>query len=518
MKKLVSLILALALVLSVMSFATVASAEDYVKLTWVQGNSPAPKDNDMVLEELNKILRERIGVEIEIVYMSSDEVGTSIASGEVYDMYFTCGWYNEFNKNVADGIFANLYKDGQNLVKEWAPKLWESMPESVWELACSSGDNLPYGSGLYAIPVYKDIAPENFIVYDAQVAQDAGIEVPDIISSWDEMTPYLGALKAAMEANPDLGLHPVNIGGAPAGVETSFDFISRTALIGVIFGTDKVVSVFDDPDIMDRYRTMHKWYELGYVNPDSPLQSEDTINSKQHHISFVQAWDGYDYTPSRGFWVKMARYSGPFLNSDGVQGAMNAFSIALEDDPAKFQKAMEFQELINTDKEIRDILAFGVPGYHFEYRDVTDEEGNVLGQAVVRTQAGSDGYTPWRFSQANYAINSIEASEETLNGTYPAPDLTQWERYFSYVADAPVSKISGFTFDYQNPIDFSTQFAEISALKEEYLKNIQCGVVDTDDPELGVPALKAKMEAAGLNDIIAEAQRQLDAYLASKDE
>ena len=214
----------------------------------------------------------------------------------------------------------------------------------------------------------------------------------------------------------------------------------------------------------------------------------------------------------------MTRYAGPFLNTDGVQGAMNAFSVTLLDDPARFEMAMKFQELVNTDKEVRDILAFGVPGYHFEYRDVKDAEGNVLGQAVVRTEVGRSNYTPWRFSQANYAINSIEASEETLNGTYPAPVLDQWDHYFAAVADAPVSKISGFTFDSKSPIDFTTQFAEISAIKEEYFKNIQCGVVDPDDPEVGVPAMRAKMEAAGLNDIIAEAQRQLDAYLASKGE
>ena len=112
MKKLVSLLVALTMLMGLVSFTAVASADDYVKLTWVQGNSPAPIDNAMVLEELNKITRERLGVEIEIVYMSSDEVGTSIASGEVYDMYFTCSWYNEFNKNVSDGIFANLYEGG----------------------------------------------------------------------------------------------------------------------------------------------------------------------------------------------------------------------------------------------------------------------------------------------------------------------------------------------------------------------------------------------------------------------
>lgn len=513
MKKLVAIVLAALMMLSVVSFA---SADDYVKLTWVQGNSPAPIDNDMVLEELNKITRERLGCEIEIVYMSSDEVGTSIAAGEVYDMYFTCSWYNNFNDNVSDGIYANIFEGGVNRIKEWAPKLWESMPETIWELACSSGENIE--DGLYAIPVYKDIAPENFIVYDAQVAADANIEVPAVISSWDELTPYVTALKKAMEADPSLGQYPLNIGGAPAGVESSFDFINRTPLIGVVFGDDKVCSVFDDEVIMDRYRTMHKWYTMGFVNPDAPTLTEDSIDSKLHHISFVQAWDDYDYTPSRGFWVKMTRYAGPFLNTDGVQGAMNAFSVTLLDDPARFEMAMKFQELVNTDKEVRDILAFGVPGYHFEYRDVKDAEGNVLGQAVVRTEVGRSNYTPWRFSQANYAINSIEASEETLNGTYPAPVLDQWDHYFAAVADAPVSKISGFTFDSKSPIDFTTQFAEISAIKEEYFKNIQCGVVDPDDPEVGVPAMRAKMEAAGLNDIIAEAQRQLDAYLAAKGE
>ena len=503
MKKTVSMLLALIMVLSMMTFVSFASAEEYMKLTWVQGNSPAPIDNAMVLEELNKITRERLGCEIEIVYMSSDEVQTSIQSGEVYDMSFTCSWYNNFNMNVANGIFANIW----GKVQEWTPTLWASMPESIWNLAKSVDGNL------YAIPVYKDVAPENFIVYDAQVAQDAGIEIPAKIDSWDEMTPFLVALKTAMEANPELGQYPVNIGGAPAGVESSFDFIDRTPLIGVVFGDDKVCSVFDDEEIVNRYRTMHKWYQMGLVNPDAPTLTEDAISGKLHHISFVQAWDDYDYTPSRKFWVKMTRYAGPFVNTDGVQGAMNAFSVTLEDDPARFEMALKFQELVNTDREVRDILAYGVPGYHFEYRDVKDADGNVLGQAVVRTEAGSSNYTPWRFSQANYAINSIEASEETLNGTYPPPVLDQWDHYFAAVADAPISKISGFTFNYQDPIDFSSQYAEISAIKQEFFANIQCGVVDPDDPEVGIPAMRAKMEAAGLNDIIAEAQRQLDAYL-----
>jgi len=507
MKKLIAIVLATVMMLSMVSFA---SAEgDYVKLTWVNGNAPAPIDNAQVLEELNKISREKLGVEVEIIYMTSDQVQTAIQSGEVYDMYFTCSWYNNFNNNVSNGYYANIW----GKVQEITPDLYATMPENIWNLARSTD------GGLYAIPVKKDYAPMNFIVYDAQFAKDAGIEIPEAISSWDEMTDYLVALKAAMEKDPTLGQYPVNIGGAPAGMESSFDFIDRTPLIGVKFGTTEVISVFDDPDVVDRYRTMYKWQQMGLVNPDAPTLTEDSIDSKLHHISFVQAWNDYDYTPSRGFWVEMTKYSGPFVNTDGVQGAMTAFDATLEEQPERLALCLKYQELVNTDKTYRDILAFGVPGVHFNYRDVIEEvkdaDGNVTetinhGQVAVRTDLGKSNYSPWRFSQGSYSLNSVEASEDTLNGTYPLPVVDQWDKYFKECETAPESKISGFTF---NSAAFNTQYSEISAIKDEYMKDIQCGVVD---PDVAIPEMRAKLDAAGLTDIIAEAQRQLDEYLASK--
>ena len=107
----------------------------------------------------------------------------------------------------------------------------------------------------------------------------------------------------------------------------------------------------------------------------------------------------------------------------------------------------------------------------------------------------------------------MEASEETLNGTYPLPVVDQWEKYFAECETAPESKISGFTFNSAEPIDFSAQYAEISAIKDEYMKQIQCGVVDPDE---AIPEMRAKMDVAGMPEILAEAQRQLDEYLASK--
>jgi putative aldouronate transport system substrate-binding protein len=294
-------------------------------------------------------------------------------------------------------------------------------------------------------------------------------------------------------------------------MESSFDMIDRTALIGVIFGTTKVCSVFDDPGVVERYQTMHKWYEAGYVNPDAPTLDENAIDSKLHHIGFTQAWTGYSYYGSRGFSTEYARYAGPVLSTDLLLGSLQCISATLEEDEARFKKALQFLELLCTNKEYRDTIAYGIEGEHFNYYDVNDIDGNYLGKAVVRTELGRSNYTPWLFNQGNYSLATPAFDIEEVKNGHPL--VNQWDLYYKEIEGAPVSSIAGFQFNYQDPIDFTQAYAEISAIKQEFFSSIQCGTVD---PDVAIPEMRAKMEEAGLNDIIAEAQRQLDAYLASK--
>ena len=493
MKKLASLVLALMLVLSVCSFA--GAEDDVIKLTWAMGTgSTAPKDNAMVLEELNKISREKLGVEVDIQYFTNDQLQNSIQSGEVFDMYFTCSWYNNFNVAVSNKLFANIWPH----LQEWTPDLYATMPENVWELAKSSD------GGLYAIPVKKDYCPENFIVYPADKAAELGFEIPANIEAWDDLTDFLVAWKETLPENE----YPVMVGGNPPGMETSFDFIDRTVQIGVLFGTTEVVTVYEDPKVMERYHTMNKWYNLGLINPDAAQLTEDAIDDKHQHLNFVQAWDGYDYSVGYGYNCEMTRYSGPFLSTDGVQGSMNAFSITLENDLERFEAAMKYQELVNTDKLYRDTLRYGVQGYHWNY--VTEEQSAACAGGVLRTQVGTDNYNPWAFSQGSYSLASIAVSQAQVDGTAKAPVMNQWDLYFANCENAEVSAISGFTFDSSK---WKANYAEITAIKDQYYKNYASGTINIDDV---YDEMMEKMNAAGLQDIIEDAQAQLDAYLASK--
>ena len=499
MKKLVSLVLALCLVLSMAAFT--ASAEgDIVKLTWAQGSgSTAPIDNAIVLEALNEISREKLGVECDIQYFTNDQIQLSMQAGEVFDMYFTCAWYNNFNTNVSNGMFANI----EGKIQEWTPDLYALLTEDTWEIARSAD------GGLYAIPVPKDIAAMNFIVYDKSFADANGIVVPERIEKWDEMTDYLVALQGSMGE----GEYAFEIAKTPAGWDTGFDFIDRTPLIGVIFGAEgeeatKVCVEFDDPLVMDRLRTIHKWYEMGLINPDAAVT--DSVDDKHNHIFTAQAWTGYDYSPSRGYPCGMTCYNGPILNTDSVQGAMNAFSVTLEDDEARFKKALEYQQLVNTDWEYRNILARGIEGKHVNYYEFTLDNGYTA-KAALQTELGSSNYSPWQFSQGSYPLTAVACTQAQVDGIDPAPAIDQWDRYYADIAAyAEVSNICGFSF---NSEGFDNVYAEISAVKQEYMDSLTSGTVD---PDVVVPEMLDKMYAAGLQDVIDACQAQLDAYMANK--
>ena len=495
MKKLVSLILTVVLALSMGTIACAgAQAEgETVKLTWAMGTGDvAPIDNAMVLEELNKMSSELIGVECDIQYFQNDQLLISIQSGEVFDIYFTCSWYNNFNQAVSQGLFANL--DGK--VQEMAPDLYASMTEDVWELAHSSD------GGLYAIPVKKDYAMMNFITYPADKAAELGFEIPDRITAWSDLTDFLVAWKATLADNE----YPVLIGGNPAGMESSFDFIDRTAMIGCIFGTTDVVTAFDDPEVMERYRTMAEWYKLGLVNPDAAQLNESSIDTTKERIGFVQAWPGYDYSVSNGYNTDMTCFFGPNLSTDGVQGSMNALSVTLEEDEARMAAALKYIELCHTNQLFNDTMRYGVQGYHWNY--VTEEQSAACAGGVLRTEVGTSNYAPWGFSQPAYFETSIAVSQEQVDGIAKAPVMDQYDQYYDAIAtSANVSAMAGFTWDSSA---FTTNLAEITAIKDEYYKDFATGTRPIDDV---YDEFMQKMNDAGLQDMIADAQAQLDAYL-----
>lgn len=109
-----------------------AATDEIVKLKLVT-RCGSFEDQDLVQEEMNKILREKIGVEIELGFIGlgdyDQNVQTMMAGGDDIDIVFTSNFANDYYSAVAKGAFLPL----DDLLKEYAPQSYANIPEKFWD-------------------------------------------------------------------------------------------------------------------------------------------------------------------------------------------------------------------------------------------------------------------------------------------------------------------------------------------------------------------------------------------------
>lgn len=475
MKKLVSLILALIMVLS-MGLCT-AQAEEPIKIVWWVYGSDAPIDTQMVVDAANAYSAEKIGVTVELLFKDEAGFDRDMQVGEYYDMTFTCDWANNFAYNAINEMFMDI----TDLVKEQTPALYECIDEKYWDVA-GSIDGV-----IYAVPTLKDMASQQFLRMDKERYEAMGFTLPDYIEFRD-LEPMLKAYK---ETYND---YPMAMGKAGlTGMSNSAQWIAGSYLCSPyhLAGTERenqIIPFWEDEVLMERFQLLHKWYELGYINPDAA--TTESVGKEVRTIRSGSAWPGYyvGHTSWGDMEVQGVCYAGPFMSTATMRGAMNAINAATTEEKAI--ACLKYLELLNTDRTFRDILRFGVEGTHFEYVDVDGVK------AVKRTQQGSDNW-----SMDGFVTGSV------VNASVVYDSIYDWEEIFKGYENALVSTLGAFTFDI-TPVEIEA--AACSAVMSKYSAEMYTGTLDIDAM---LPQIKAELEEAGIYDIQKEAQAQLDAYL-----
>lgn len=462
-----------------------ARDEDVVNLVWaLYSDTSMLSDWPEVEAALNEYSAEKIGVTCEFRYLDRDVLNASVMDGHEFDIAFTCDWWNDFAKNVSAGNFLDL----TDVLEEY-PELKETVLDAAW-----AGTKVNHR--VYAIPHMKDIGYEVFWILNSNYfLKDKGFE-KDLDIAFDEIEPYLKAYK---DDHPDD--YPIKI---PASGLTSWqnalaDWLSMDVLVGLDWaaqGTEReheVQCALDIPAWQDRLRTVHKWYEAGYINPDAaelttvPRAEAGVVQSGQGWFGAETVWANVIKEP-----VYISRFDGVYLSTSSIRGAMTAVS-AYTDHPAE---ALKLIELMNTDPWYRDTARYGIEGKHY-IRNYDD--------TVIRTADGSANVGVQAYTQGHYTLGSLEAS---LFPEVPT-DTHQWEKTMASYANATLSAAMGFT------PDLSPVKSECEAIKkviEEFRPRLYTG---TDDPDQILPEMRSRMEEAGLGRVIDEIQAQLDAFLAN---
>ena len=466
-------------------------------------------DDTAVMEKVNEYLQEKLNVTLEPIWGTWGDFDTNavlaLQGGDDVDIYFTCSWSaDEYNKFARDGYWVRLDDPENNLIEKYASDLWSTLPEVLTNGASINGAD---GYGVYAVPGYKDIATQNCWDVNVPLLEKYGYTVDDI-----KNTDYYGfgdILKTVKEGEGD-DFYPLLVEGA-----VLERMVTNSIIITGDSGTGNFMSYYLDPtdvskpgsvgvNIVNKFGTdefkkfaeqTREYYLAGYIDPAmaNPNQANDVRSQKQlsgGYLIGTQSYSlGYELQASqeRGFEVAMVPCTDAYVDTTSSQGAMMAISTASKNP----ERAMMFLNLLNTDPTLMTMLNYGVEGVTYELQD-----------GLVNFTEGRDAYQPWTNGVGNVTI---------LTPTV-AQGADFWDDFKAYYGSAKEIPLLGYSYSSEN---CETEMGAVANVVAEYMLPLCTGAVD---PDATLPEFLDKLDAAGINSVLDDANAQLQEFLAAKGE
>jgi putative aldouronate transport system substrate-binding protein len=445
-----------------------------------------PRDTDLVAAALTAMVKPKINATIKLDPVDwgayDQKRNLAFAAGQRCDIVFTAPWINNYGRNVVQGNLLPI----DDLLKKQAPKLWASLSPAAWEAARVNGK-------IYGV-INQQAFPKTwgFIALE-KYAKQYNLNV-SIIRRYADLEPYLLAFK---KDNPNS--YPVFLDNSgnnglfqpeQLGWDTLVDW-----LVSVRYN-DRNLKVFNplqQPQFLLAVQLARRWNQLGLLAPQLGSQSDvDALKKAGRGMVEFNQWRPDSQTQWR------ARYGGEIVGkslspSVLTTGAMTATMNSICKSSPVAERAMMFLELLNTDPLVYNTLAKGIEGRHWVFKDKSKGIIGLPEGVTAQTSTYNPG-TDWMFGNL---FNAFPNNEDAIAEIKLSASANRAAR---------ASVALGFTLD-QEPI--KTELAQLNAVFKEYGLPLVWGQID---PAKGVPNLVSRLKTAGSDRVLAEVQRQINAW------
>lgn len=446
------------------------------------------KDTEAIEKAINEITKPAIGCTVTILNVGiadhANRMSMMVAGGEKIDLCMT-GLTTNLVSMVNDGMLCEL--------DDYMDTVGTDLKEIL-------GEDLEAGKingNLYGITANNSSGMATGFLYNKEIADAAGVEIPEKCTIDELMAAY----EQIREKNPELYLTSMGDGTSsqvkmirPISALGDGTYFSYGVITDPLGGDTTVENWYATDEAKEHYSMIKSWQDEGIVPSDSMTSGvipQDMFKAE----STFGLFSGYSpmelptQAPNYEFETGMVQLSDAFKDTDTVQERMWGVPVTSENP----EKAVEFLNFMYTNTDVANLLSHGLEGTNYEK---TDQEG-----IVNKLDGANPGWA---------RIFSMFGDQTKIYYNTPAETGIQ-EKIKEFSDSAKPTATLGYVFD-STPVAASA--AAVSNVVQQYGPSLEVGLVDDVDEALD--QIVEAMNNAGMEDVIAENQNQLDTWLETQ--
>lgn len=461
-----------------------------------------PSAFDEVWNAVGDKYKEKLNAKLEVNYVPWGDYVNKImvmaAAGDSWDLNFTADWLG-YAQLLGAGAFMPL----NDLLPKYAPELYAKYADiGALDAATVDGKimSLPWTMKQNIRPYYmwrKDLSPE--IANDSVKTIE---ELDSVLMSAKTKQPLLRTLNVSAQTG-----FPYNLGNL-----TTLKYeLADLAFHGFYFDMNdagvKVVPFEQTQAFKEAVTYGKKWYDAGIIAKDTLIDKND-FNSYQNNgksYSIISNNESSEVNIMKGekdlFSSKGQKFERSLLYPDKKYYNRTPLAnvVAIGKNAANPERALMFCNMMETDKEFYDMVMYGIEGKTYTLKGEEAIDTGAPGTASI--------YLGWT-SQWPFWKPQFMRPDPNYNAGF-------WQRQgeFASLPNNTNSPVYGLFF---NGDAIKTELTKRDQLQDEVAKPLLFGVSKSKDIDKELNDYIAAQKAAGTDKIVAELQKQVDAYLASK--
>lgn len=446
-----------------------------------------PSGIDDVEAAINEITEETIGVHVTlkpVVYSAfSQEMSLVLAGNEKVDLV-----------TVPDDYMAMLAEDQLLDMTGWMEDYGQGILDAVGEFISGTMRD----GKIYGVTVMGGKAISAHFLMRTDWLEETGIDVEQIapVNSISDMGDTLDVIEAIFEKvrenHPEAEICVTNVGQSNLDSLISYDSMGDS--LGVIMGGNSytIENLYASEEYRQAVELASRWNSLGYMMRDAAVNTATDGNilmAGNAFCSVVVTQQGVEaqYKQTTGYDFTAVQVILPLLYTGQNVQTVNALPICCQEPEA----AVKFLNLMYTDKDVVNLLAYGIDGVHYRFM----EDGTVdYPEGITAQNSAYPCSQTWLFG--NTLLDYVKVGN--------VPDLYEIQAQ----ANETAARSSAFGFIYDNTPVFS-QVSACQKIVEQYEPGLLTGELDIKM----LDEFNDKLEDAGINQIIQEKQRQFDTWL-----